>query len=365
MNVPVIKNYMKYFILSLSLILSFAGFSQFDIGVQKADSCYFRYDKNGKRLRTPQEMRYAEWECGKLAGVIDCHGNLSFDEETNTVVRISQDNTNLMGVGKPFTGTCESCHMNGILERRVTFIDGKEHGIDTTFYTSGCPQVIRSFEKGLENGPWYYYYDSTAMPAWEMNYLLGEKHGKQIYFTSDGDTLRLEHYRNGLLDGVKKLYYPDSSLIKNVINYKAGRFDGKFILYNKKGIIIEDLNYKNGQKHKECKYYYDDGTLLKTENWNEGLKNGEWKIYYYEQNLQVVESWNNGKKNGWFEEYHPNGVAKRRRLYNKKEELEEEHRYDEHGRETYSFGAPTGNQDEDDEAPTVNDRKKKKKKKDK
>lgn len=356
---------MKYSVLIFSLFTVFLGFGQINIGVEKADSCYFRYDRNGRRLKTAQDMRYAEWECGQLAGVIDCHGNLSYDEESNTVIRTSQDQTNLMGVGKPFTGSCESCHMNGVLERRVTFIDGKEHGIDTTYYTSGCPQVIRSFEKGLENGSWYYYYDSTAMPAWEMNYMLGDKHGKQVYFTADGDTLKLEHYRFGLLDGVKRQYYPDSSKIQKVINYKAGQFDGKFVLYNKSAVIVEDLNYKNGKKHKECKYYYDDGTLLRTENWSEGEKNGDWKMFYYEQNLQVVESWSNGKKIGWFEEYHPNGVAKRRRLYNKKQELVEEHRYDEHGRETYSFGAPTGNQSEDDEAPTVNDRKKKKRKKSK
>ena len=135
------------------------------------------------------------------------------------------------------------------------------------------------------------------------------------------------------------------------------------MLYNKSGIIIQDLNYKNGKKHKENKYYYDDGTLLKMENWNEGVKDGEWKVFYYEQNLQVVESWKEGKKFGWFEEYHPNGVAKRRRLYNKKQELEEEHRYDEHGRETYSFGVTMEDQNEDDTAPTINDRKKRRKRK--
>lgn len=354
---------MKYVILFLGILIYFVGYGQFDIGIKKTDSCYFRYDRNGRRLKTPEQMRYAEWQCGKLAGVIDCHGNLSYDEQSNTVIRISNDATNLMGVGKPFSGMCESCHMNGVLERRVTFIDGKEHGVDTTYYKSGCPQVVRSFEKGIENGSWYYFYDSTAMPAWEMNYMIGEKHGKQIYFTSDGDTLRLEHYKNGLLDGIKRAYYSDSSKIKKVINYKSGNFDGKFVLYNKSGIIIQDLNYKNGKKHKENKYYYDDGTLLKMENWNEGVKDGEWKVFYYEQNLQVVESWKEGKKFGWFEEYHPNGVAKRRRLYNKKQELEEEHRYDEHGRETYSFGVTMEDQNEDDTAPTINDRKKRRKRK--
>ena len=123
---------MKYLIAILGVFSVFNGFGQFDIGVQKADSCYFRYDRNGRRLKTPEQMRYAEWECGQLAGVIDCNGNLEFDQETNTVIKTSMDNTNLMGVGKPFTGTCESCHMNGVLERRVTFIDGKEHGVCIT-----------------------------------------------------------------------------------------------------------------------------------------------------------------------------------------------------------------------------------------
>jgi hypothetical protein len=39
----------------------------------------------------------------------------------------------------------------------------------------------------------------------------------------------------------------------------------------------------------------------------------------------------------------------------------EEHKYDVHGRETYSFGTPTGDESEDDEMPTTEKKKKVKK----
>jgi len=45
----------------------------------------------------------------------------------------------------------------------------------------------------------------------------------------------------------------------------------------------------------------------------------------------------------------------------KKDELLEEHRYDEQGKETYSFGAPSGDDMEDDEMPTTGKKKKRKK----
>ena len=349
-------------ILIVLLVFVAGGVAAQDFGIKKKDSCYFRYDNNGKRMVTVDDFRYAEWECGKLAGVIDCHQELSYEESSNTVIRISTDNTNLHGVGKPYTGECESCHMNGVLERRVRFIEGKEHGVDTTYYTTGCVQVIRSLVNGQENGPWYYYYDSTAILAWEMNYLLNEKHGKHIFFTKDGDTLKWENYKNGRLDGVKRQYYEDSSKIRKVINYKDGLFNGKFVVYNRSTVIVEDLNYKQGKKHKEIKYYYDDGTLMKLENWSNGVKNGEFKNFYYEQIVMDSENYSEGVPSGLWEAFHPDGTMNRSRLF-KKGEVIEEYRFDEHGRETYAFPPRVEEDEEDDKAPKGKKKKKKKRKK--
>lgn len=351
---------MRYFILLLAtLFISNSNAQLKDIRNEK-DSCYFKKDANGNRIK-PGQRYYAQWECGKTVGVLDCGQDLSFDKESNTVFKKATDNVNLAGANKPFTGQCEMCHNNGTKKMTVTFREGKQDGIDTTNYPSGCPQVVRSHVLGVESGQWLYYYDSTGYLAWEQNYYLGELHGKQIYFAEDGDTTKWENYTNGILDGVKRTYYDDSK-IKKEVTYKSGIFDGPFKIYNLDGVVVEDLTYKMGKKDGEAIYYYGDGTLLRNESWNNGVKNGEFKTFFYGGEIQVSESYKKGLKEGWFEEYYPNHKLKRRALY-EKDELIEEHRYDENGRETYTFGVETNTGAEDDEMPSGDTKKKKKKKK--
>lgn len=334
---------MKSLSLILMVILSIAAcFGQMpDV---KKKNCY---DKS----TIHKGQRSLEWECGKLAGVVDCNEKLTYDEDTKTILGGN--------LGAPFTGTCESCHMNGLLERRVSFVNGKENGVDTTYYKSGCPQVVRNHVLGAESGQWFYFYDSTNYVAWEMNYNLGQKNGLQLYLTKDGDTTREEHYINGVLDGVKKSYYPKSKLEKE-INYKSGLMDGAFKAYNIGGKPIQELNYKQGKKHGELKYYYNDGTLLSIEHWSMDVKDGEFKTFYYEGKLQTMENFKKGVPEGWFEERYADDNLKRRALY-KKGELIEEHKYDEHGIENYTFGVDVSSSKEDDALPGAKKKKKKKK----
>ena len=289
------------------------------------------------------------WACGKLAGYIDCNDELEVDDASGIVIKKSTGMANLDGVGKPYTGNCESCNMNGMLARRIKFVDGKAEGIDTSFYESGCIQAIRNHFQGAQNGTWTYYYDSTRQIAWEMNYYVGEKHGKHVYMKANGDTTKVEMYKNGLLDGVKKSYYKDSKIFKEV-TYAQGVMNGAFKTYNNEGILTEESNYKEGKKDLVCKYFYDDGVLLKTENWDNGTRNGEFKTFYYQGNLQVLETYKKGQKEGKFEEYYPDQKPKRLAVY-VKNELVEEHLFDELGNETYTFGGSANKGAEDDELP--------------
>ncbi len=347
---------MKYYIVLFLLVFSFQySYAQIDV-IGEVDSCYFVKDAQGERVAS---RRYAEWQCGKLAGVIDCNERLDYDQESDIVYLNNKDMNNADDSGKPFTGSCETCHMNGVLARRITFVNGKTNGIDTAFYKSSCPQVVRSYIQGKESGQWLYYYDSTQYLAWEMNYYLGEKHGKQIYFTKDGDTTKWENYTNGILDGIKRAYYSGSK-IKKEVSYKMGVFDGPFIIYNRDGVIIEEINYKNNKKNEECKYFYDDGKPLKIEHWKMGVENGEFKVFFYQGHVQSVENYEKGRLEGWAIIYYPDSKVKSKALF-EKGVLIEEHRYDEHGRETYTFGVENTDGAEDDEMPSTKKKKRKKK----
>lgn len=273
---------MKHWIAVVSLVTAFAsGAAAQNLDI-KRKNCY-------DRGAAQRGKKFVDWECGKIAGVIDCNEKLEFDEGSNTLFSKSS--------GSPYSGTCETCHSNGILEHRITFVNGKENGMDTTYYESGCMMVVRNHISGKENGLWTFYYDSTQRIAWEMNYLNGQKHGKQVFMNAKGDTTLLENYSNGVLNGIKKTYYPKSKPEK-VVNYANGVFNGLFITYNKEGKMLQSVNYKQGKKDGACTYYYDDGVLMRTENWSMDAKNGEFKTLYYDQSLQTLESYkkNKGKK---------------------------------------------------------------------
>ena len=299
-------------------------------------------------------QKYIEWQCGKTPGVVDCNAKIEFDERSKTFISSAG--------GKPYTGKCETCYENGIRERFITFQNGKEVGTDTTKYISGCPMVIRTHVEGFENGKWTYYYDSTNMMAWEMNYLVGQKHGKFLYFNRKGDTTLFENYLHDQLNGYKRIFY-NSGKIKRSINYSKGNLDGYFISYNKEGKIIEKLSYKNGKKDGMLSYYYDDGTLLRTEYWLTDIKNGPFTSYYYQGFVQTLETYKKGVKDGWFEEYYPNRKLKIRSLF-KKGLLIEEHEFNEKGKEIRTFPEikKEESKSEDDEIQLEEDKSKKKKK---
>lgn len=287
---------MKYLFSAFLISAAFTGFGQssdFNKNTPK-DFCY--------RLpgqKAPTKGRYAEWECGKIAGIVDCNEKLELSQDQSTVVTSSNK--------KPFSGQCETCHQNGVLERRVTFINGKTEGVDTSTYESGCISVIRSHVNGVENGKWLFYEDSTFNPTWEKNYSIGELHGPQITWARKKDasgkyvydTVKFETYTNGVLNG-NKVSYINGKRTK-VVSYKNGLMDGPFTVFNKDGVAIEELTFKEGKKNGVFKYYYDDGTLLKTENWDMGSKNGEFKTVYYNQTLQSVEYYKKG--NGKVQQY--------------------------------------------------------------
>lgn len=334
---------MKNFILYILILISLPIFSQLQKGGKK---CYEGHLKNGQK--------YIEWQCGKTPGVVDCNAKIEFDERSKTFVSASG--------GKPYTGQCETCYENGMRERFITFINGKENGTDTTKYMSGCPMVVRTHIEGFENGKWTYFYDSTNITAWEMNYLVGQKHGKFVYFNPKGDTTLLENYAYDQLHGDKRIFFTNGK-VKRSIHYTKGNIDGNFTSYNKEGKITEKLTYKNGKKDGMLTYYYDDGTLLKTEYWLNDVKNGPFTTYYYQGFVQTLENYKKGIKDGWFEEYHPNRKLKIRSLY-KKGILLEEHEFNEKGKEIRTFPEvqKEESKSEDDEIQLEEDKSKKKKK---
>ena len=360
-------------IISLFFTWLICSWSYTQIGVGAAKQRRMCFEKSTDRMG----QRFVDWECGQNPQVVDCNERLESNPGSSLVIHRKS--------GQLFTGTCETCHQNGIKERIVSFNEGRVHGVDTTYYPSGCPQVVRSHIDGVEHGTWTYYNDSSGLEAWKMNFQQGEKHGQSIYYSHymvgtnelkikvgnseqkisyglyDRDTLRIENHSNGKLHGTRKEYYPGSKIMKEV-GYKNGVMHGPFIYYDKDGNILQELNYQDGKKHGQWKYYYDNGQLLRVENWDKDIKSGEFKVFYIQGHIQKKEEYDNrGRKHGWFEERYPDDKVKRRSLY-RRDELIEDHEFDTYGNEIRTVGETVAKGDEDDAMPTKKDKKKKKSK---
>ncbi|HRP52798.1 MAG TPA: toxin-antitoxin system YwqK family antitoxin [Fluviicola sp.] len=337
----------KLILLAVWSVGTFMLYAQPNFGVNRKDSvpCY-------KKVEMRSKSRYTEWECGKIAGVVNCNEKLEMSPNGKQVVTSSAK--------MPFTGICETCHMNGILERRVQFVNGYSNGIDTTFYKTSCMQVIRSHIQGVENGRWTYFYDSTQQVAWIRNYVMGQLEGQQLTFSKKGDTVKLENYVQGILSGTKKTY-DENGKIESQSTYVKGVLEGPFLIFDKNGKIIEETNFKQGKKNGVFSFYYDDGTLLRTENWNMGQKNGEFKTLFYNQTIQSIESYKKDMKDGRFETRFANGKIRIWSIY-KNNVLVEEHEFDELGKEIRTIGGKPQSGAEDDAMPTTKGKKEKKKK---
>ena len=100
---------MRYIILLVGILNTLNSFSQIKVKPEQK--------KCNEKQVARKGQRFADFECGKIDGVVDCNEKLELDEGNNIVFS--------SGTGEPFSGVCETCHNNGILERRVTFSGGK------------------------------------------------------------------------------------------------------------------------------------------------------------------------------------------------------------------------------------------------
>lgn len=250
------------------------------------------------------DRRYGEWQCGRNKAIVDCNEFLEFEPEMN--VYFNKNN------GKPFSGDCETCHLTGRRELLIHFKNGKEDGIDTSYYPSGCIMAVRNNIEGVRDGNWRFYYDSSYQEYFIENYTAGMKNGMQRYYYKNGNLSKLENYNMNSLDGKKIEYHfspeflDSSSLkVKIEIDYKDGKYNGKYKMFSPQGKPLIEENYVMDKKDGDQKYYQRNGNLMRTEEWNKGLRDGEFITYYMDgESMIKQENYVKNKLNGVYKEWY-------------------------------------------------------------
>lgn len=307
---------MKNILLLASTLLTFNAISQ---------------DGLGGAMISKEKKEVVALKCRdrRFRMVSDCAETVYFDEDQKAVFHRKS--------GKPFTGACKVCHLNGNLEMFLTFQNGKPVGQDTIWHDNGHPNLIRSHDAqgmGKEDGTWKLYRKNGSL-KWEKTYIMGAEDGESRYYHPDSSLWKIESWNLGTLDGKKQEFYKNGSPKKEIM-YKNGEWDGKYITYFENGMAESEQEYKMGKKEGLSRYYYDNGMLLYEEYHEGGCREGETRRFYPTDSRKwTVENYAKNQRHGLFEEYYDNekNTIKYRATY-KKGAVVEEKFFDQFGDET-------------------------------
>lgn len=186
------------------------------------------YHRNGKK---DYEIPYVDGERNGIAKRYSEDGELMYLVEFKHDEAAAYSYPDKTGQPVPYipvaggNGNIETFYANGKRSALFGYVDGKLHGQDNIYYSSGKP----------------------AMES------------EEVYGSSEGKVTN---------------YYPDGT-IKSIYNYLHDNLHGTYQELNTNGKVSNEGSYYNGYLHGPIKYYDDNGKLKETRN------------YYYGQLLEV------------------------------------------------------------------------------
>ena len=184
-------------------------------------------------------------------------------------------------------------------------LNGKLHGLCTTYYPEGQKKVVIPFVKGKTYGivkKWW----PDGSPISEVAYIDDQKHGHEVTWYDNGNREYDKTYVCGKLHGLWKEWYKNGSpsnliffdkgvqvglrlrwyqegQLALVVSFRSGKVEGPCVRYCKNGRILRELSYKNG----ECDYHQGDSVNMFVAKIQEALGGSDWCFPY-----DLVHKWN-------------------------------------------------------------------------
>ncbi|MGB0896753.1 MAG: toxin-antitoxin system YwqK family antitoxin [Flavobacteriaceae bacterium] len=138
--------------------------------------------------------------------------------------------------------------------------------VDVKYYSSKGIFLSEGQTKGkLRIGTWKSYERNTGVLVEEETYVDGKLHGVKTSYYNDGKVLQTQDFKNDLLDGKKIMYAPNGK-VSSEYNFVKGKSHGKFVEYDKNGKIEKTGKYYMNKPRGVWKYYVN-GKLSKSKDY--------------------------------------------------------------------------------------------------
>ena len=148
--------------------------------------------------------------------------------------------------GEPFTGICEEQDNSGLILSKLTIVDGKIHGLVTTYDDFGNIAEKTEWKNGTPNGLHKNYYVNGELKG-EATFKDGIMDGLLKQFYKNGEIKSQCEIKKGVKNGFHKYYY-ESGNIKGEEFFKNDKKDGPFKTFYENGHPKSKGKYKNDQE---------------------------------------------------------------------------------------------------------------------
>lgn len=213
--------------------------------------------------------------------------------------------------GKRFTGSGKSYLPDGTVDVKVSFKDGRPHGLARKYFHS-----VVVWEIEFSHGEALSTHDFAYWNNGKLRFDILRKKGEKLFKTNS-------YYENGQLkeegfaratsafpEGLWRFYY-ESGKLKAERDYAIGLKAGRYSAYYENGQLKEEgycVHKGSDLQTGDWAFYYENGRLKAEGAYFDGQKIGIWKEYYENGKLKAEVRYNEGKKEGREVLYYKNGV---------------------------------------------------------
>ena len=170
-------------------------------------------------------------------------------------------NTKIEGLHKTF-------YKSGKLKIVKSYEKGVEQGEYNSFYESGANYIKFNYINGNIEGDWVAYHESGSLEQ-TVKYVNNKKEGFLKDFDKSGKLNFVQKYQNGLLISDESFY--DSGKTENIWIYKDGKLNGTSKMFYESGEVKEVWNYLNGKLNGKSFTFFRNGNEAEIDDY----KNGE------------------------------------------------------------------------------------------
>lgn len=204
-------------------------------------------------------------------------------------------------------GVMKTYYPDGTLEKEQGFLGGEADGIARSYYPDGSLQSEKGFKAGKEHGYERSFRHSETEPYIDRNWFEGEPDGRQYaeIDSNTGDYVEVAHFDRGVPTGEFLQTWADSGDVKQRGRYRDGKKEGVWTEIRRDGKIESEITWADGKRNGPSKAFFTDNSIEKITMYVDDKREGIETTFRYDSGRITSEiNYANDRQEGEYRRYY-------------------------------------------------------------